>query len=74
MRHLKLVREEKRELIKHLKEFSKPESSKKHKLIVIKDILEHAPLTQEFIMVGDSGELDPEVRKKSNLFSQIFLL
>ncbi len=62
MRHLKLADKDKADLIQQLLEFIKHDASLKHKLVAIRDILDHAPKKQEFIMVGDSGELDPEVR------------
>jgi phosphatidate phosphatase APP1 len=64
MRHLKLIDSDKYKLIKKIIEFVKHDASQIHKLTVIKHILDHAPLTQEFVMVGDSGELDPEVKMK----------
>jgi hypothetical protein len=62
MRHLKLVDSDKYNLIKKIIDFAQHQASKIHKLAVIKDIFDHAPLTQEFVMIGDSGELDPEVK------------
>jgi len=62
MRHLKLVSPDTVDLITQILAFVHHNASRIHKLLVIKDILDHAPKTQEFIMVGDSGELDPEVR------------
>jgi phosphatidate phosphatase APP1 len=62
MRHLKLVDSNKYQLITKIFEFTQHASSQNHKLTVIKSILDHAPSTQEFIMVGDSGEVDPEVK------------
>ena len=64
MRHLKLVGSGKYDLIKKIIDFIQHDASQKHKLIVIQNILDHAPITQQFVMVGDSGELDPEVRIK----------
>ena len=61
MRHLKLVSTEKSLLLLKLSEFIQHEGSRKHKLNVIEDILQHAPIGRRFVMVGDSGELDPEV-------------
>jgi len=63
MRHLKLISSDKYNLITKIIDFAKHDASKIHKLTVIKEIFNYAPLTQEFIMVGDSGELDPEVKK-----------
>jgi phosphatidate phosphatase APP1 len=62
MRHLKLVSSAKYDLIRQIIDFVEHDASQKHKLTVIQNILDHAPKTQQFIMVGDSGELDPEVR------------
>jgi phosphatidate phosphatase APP1 len=62
MRHLKLSSSDKYQLIRKFKEFIKHDASQTHKLNVINDIFDHAPITQQFVMVGDSGELDPEVR------------
>jgi len=62
MRHLKLVGSDKYNLIKKIIEFAQHNASQTHKLTVIKTILDHAPSTQQFFMVGDSGELDPEVK------------
>ncbi len=59
MRHLKLVGSDKSQLIAKIFEFTQHSSSQNHKLTVIKAILDHAPSTQDFIMVGDSGEVDP---------------
>jgi phosphatidate phosphatase APP1 len=63
MRHLKLVSSEKYQLISKVLDFAKRADSQKHKLHAIDWILRHAPINQQFVMVGDSGELDPEVRK-----------
>lgn len=62
MRHLKSADSDKLNLIDSLFDFIKPDASRKHKLAVIENILTNAPIKQQFIMVGDSGELDPEVR------------
>jgi hypothetical protein len=62
MRHLKLVSPAKYDLVKQIIDFAKHDASQKHKLLVIENILDHAPKTQQFVMVGDSGELDPEVK------------
>jgi phosphatidate phosphatase APP1 len=61
MRHLKLVGSDKYDLITKIIDFLQHDASQKHKLIVIQNILDNAPITQQFVMVGDSGELDPEV-------------
>ncbi len=62
MRHLKLVGSDKYELFKKIRDFVQHDASQIHKLTVINNILDYAPIHQQFIMVGDSGELDPEVR------------
>ena len=66
MRHLKLVSTDKYNLAKKVIDFIGHEASQTHKLTAIESILEHAPSTQQFIMVGDSGELDPEVRQPTS--------
>jgi phosphatidate phosphatase APP1 len=63
MRHLKLIGSDKYNLIKKIIDFAKHNASQTHKLTTIKGIFDHAPTTQQFVMVGDSGELDPEVRE-----------
>ncbi|CAF4066318.1 unnamed protein product [Adineta steineri] len=78
MRHLKLVGPDKYDLIKKILDFAKQDASQKHKLRVIQDILDHAPVTQQFTMVGDSGELDPEIygeiaRKYPDRIKMIFI-
>ena len=61
MRHLKLIDSDKAQLLTKLLEFTQREASQKHKVAIIKDILRYAPSNQRFVLVGDSGELDPEV-------------
>ena len=62
MRHLKLVDSDKINLLTGLYNFIKHDSSKRHKINVIETIFNNAPIQHQFIMVGDSGELDPEVK------------
>ncbi|CAF1380202.1 unnamed protein product [Rotaria magnacalcarata] len=61
MRHLKLVSKEKVNLLKHIIDFVQHDASQRHKVSVIENILTHAPIKQQFTMVGDSGEVDPEI-------------
>ena len=63
MRHLKLVDSDQFQLVSKVLDFAKREASQLHKLEAINWILKHAPANQRFTLVGDSGELDPEVRK-----------
>jgi phosphatidate phosphatase APP1 len=63
MRHLKLVTSKKYELMAKIIDFAQRNASQTHKLIAIKNIFDYASINQQFIMIGDSGELDPEVRK-----------
>ena len=62
MRHLKLSDSNKTHLITKIIEFAQHQSSQTHKLTAVEEILKYAPSTQQFVMIGDSGELDPEVR------------
>ncbi|CAF3040998.1 unnamed protein product [Rotaria sp. Silwood2] len=78
MRHLKLAGPDKINLIKSIMDFVKHDGSEKHKTAVIENILTYAPIKQQFIMVGDSGELDPEIygdiaRKYSDRIKMIFI-
>ena len=63
MRHLKLAGVDKLNIIKKIIEFAEHNASQTHKLTAISSIFDYALTTQQFIMVGDSGELDPEVRR-----------
>jgi phosphatidate phosphatase APP1 len=72
MRHLKLVDSDKLNLIAKLQEFIEHTGSQTHKLGAITTLLKLSPSTQRFIMVGDSGEFDPEVRRDKNRSSRIF--
>lgn len=63
MRHLKLSDSNKTQLITKVIEFAQHQSSQTHKLTAIEEIMKYAPSTQQFVMIGDSGELDPEVRR-----------
>jgi phosphatidate phosphatase APP1 len=62
MRHLKLFDEDRSTQITIFKKFIELNASMTHKLLVINHIVRHAPSRQRFILVGDSGELDPEVK------------
>ncbi|CAF5113628.1 unnamed protein product, partial [Rotaria sp. Silwood1] len=58
--------------------FIEHDGSQKHKITVIENIFTYAPIRQQFIMVGDSGELDPEIygniaRKYPNRIKMIFI-
>lgn len=63
MRHLKLVDADKVQLITKVMDFIQPQASKNHKLTMIENIVTGAPSNQRFFLVGDSGELDPEVNE-----------
>ncbi|UJR21916.1 hypothetical protein I4U23_024986 [Adineta vaga] len=78
MRHLKVISPDKYNLVKQLSDFIGHNASQRHKLTVIETILNLAPSTQQFIMVGDSGEFDPEIygeitRRFSNRIKMIFI-
>ncbi|CAF5069770.1 unnamed protein product, partial [Rotaria sp. Silwood1] len=78
MRHLKLAGSDKINLIKSIIDFINHDGSQKHKITVIENIFTYAPIKQQFVMVGDSGELDPEIygniaRKYPNRIKMIFI-
>ena len=63
MRHLKLSATNKISLMGKIVDFIQDESSQTHKLTTIEQILNYAPSLQRFVLVGDSSESDPEVRR-----------
>ena len=63
MRHLKLVDSDKVQLITKVMDFIQRQASQTHKLKMIENIVTRAPSNQRFFLVGDSGELDPEVNE-----------
>ncbi|CAF0900859.1 unnamed protein product [Rotaria sordida] len=78
MRHLKLADSDKLNLINSIIDFVKHDASRKHKISVIENILTYASIKQKFVMVGDSGELDPEIygeiaRKYPDRIKMIFI-
>jgi len=78
MRHLKLVSSDIYDLMEKMFKFVQHDASQRHKLNVIKNIFHYAPIQRQFIMVGDSGELDPEIygeiaRQYPNRIKMIFI-
>ena len=62
MRHLKLAGGNTGQIITKMWDFIHSAESQEHKLTNIKHIFDHASVSHQFVLVGDSGERDPEVR------------